>query len=166
MVDGTTVHKTLSCAIQSTRIGIRCLASPRDSQEASQRAVLLLVDILDLLYRVKDQAPDARVTGEECFLHKQEAHFKGLRETLKWYVSTLKVIERYFQPGGVCVCYFRKYLLEKTFLPQLEQYKIAFLLWMQPESWYAIFFFFSFVQLDSPQYQGQKLTIFAVNNLT
>lgn len=121
MIGGTALHKTLSCAIQATRIGIRCLASPRDSQEASQRAVLLLVDILDLLYHIKDQAPGVLITGEKFLVHKQETHAKDLRETLKWYESTLKIIERYFQPGGVCVCYFRKYLLEKTFLPQLEQ---------------------------------------------
>lgn len=164
MVDGPTVHKTLSCAVQATRIGIRCLASPRDSQEASQRAVLLLVDILDLLYQVKDQVPDAWVTGKNDFLHKQETHAKGLRETLKWYESTLKTIETYFQPGGVCVCYFRKYLLEKTFLPQLEQYKIAFLLWIQPESWYALFSFFLF---GTPPYQGKgRLNIFTVSGLT
>lgn len=140
MVDGPIICKTLAHVIQTTRIVIRCLASGRDSQESSQRAVLLLVDILDLLYRIKDQATDFwTATGEKWFLDRQGSRLHDLYGTLRWLDSTMKTVELYFQPGGVGVCYFRKQLLEVTFLPQFEQYKIVFLLWLQPDSWCVLF---------------------------
>lgn len=144
MVDGPKVYRILAHVIQATRIVIRCLASGRDSQESSQRTLLLLVDILDLLYRIKDQVNDpwATTTAEKPFFKKHETRHHGLHEILKWFDSAMRTIESYFQPGGVGVCYFRKHLLEKTFLPRLEQYKIAFLLWMQPESWCVLFLFY------------------------
>ena len=137
-----TISKVLVHVIQATRVVIRCLASGRDSQEPSQRALLLLVDILDLLYRIKDQAiDDAWATGEKWLLQKQDIRVHELYETLTWFDSTMKTIELCFQPGGVGVCYFRKNLLETVFVPQLEQYKIGFLLWMQPDSWCVFFSF-------------------------
>lgn len=137
MTDSPTVRKTLAYVIQATRIVIRCLTSGRDSQEPSQRALLLLVDILDLLYRIKDQTGnDIWITGEKKWIVQQhETRIQELCEILVWFDSTTKSIELYFQPGGVGVCYFRKHLLEETFLPSLEQYKTVFLLWMQPDSW-------------------------------
>lgn len=135
MPDDLTLRKTLTHVIHATRIVIRCLASGRDSQEPSQRALLLLVDTLDLLYRVKDEALDAWAAEEKWFMEKQGLRFRDLDEILGWFDSMMKTVEFYFQPGGVGVCYLRKHLLERTFLPQLELYKIVFLLWMQPESW-------------------------------
>lgn len=137
-----TISKLLVHVIQATRVVIRCLANGRDSQEPLQRALLLLVDILDLLYRIKDQeVGDAWATGEKWFLQKQDIRVHELHETLTWFDSTVKTIELYFQPGGVGVCYFRTNLLERVFVPQLEQYKIGFLLLMQPDSWYVFFSF-------------------------
>ena len=138
MAETPTIRKILANVIQASRIVIRCLASGRDSQEPSQRALLLLVDILDLLYCVKDQTSGLWTTGEKWLAWKQETRALDLYETLKWFDSTMKTIELYFQPGGVSVCQFRKHLLEKTFLPRLEQYRIAFLLWMQPDSRFVL----------------------------
>lgn len=135
MPDGPTLRKTLVRVIHATRIVIRCLASGRDSQEPSQRAILLLVDTLDLLYQIKEDALDAWAAEGKWFVKKQESRFHDIDEILRWFDSMLKTVELYFQPGGVRVCYFRKHLLERTFLPQLEQYKVFFLLWMQPETW-------------------------------
>ncbi|GFF53558.1 hypothetical protein IFM46972_09807 [Aspergillus udagawae] len=124
------VREGLAQITQSTRIVIRCLSSGRDTHESSQKSLSVMVDILDLLYRVKDQIS----WGEEkWFVHP--ARLSALAELLEWFSSTLKAIELYFQPGGVSVYYFRKHLLGGTFLPRLEQYKILLLLSMQPDSW-------------------------------
>lgn len=139
MAETPTIRKIIANVIQATRIVIRCLASSRDSQELSQRALLLLVDILDLLYWIKDQTSSLWTAGQKWLARKQETRVHDPYETLVWFHSTMRIIELYFQPGGVGVCYFRKHLLERTFLPQLEQYKIAFLLWMQPDSWCVYF---------------------------
>lgn len=139
MAETPTIRKILTNVIQASRIVIRCLASGRDFQEPSQRALLLLVDIVELLYCIKDQTSGLRTTGEKWLAWKQEMRVLDLYETLKWFDSTMKTIELYFQPGGVGVCHFRKHLLEKTFLPRLEQYRIAFLLWMQPDSRFVLF---------------------------
>ncbi|KAG2025703.1 hypothetical protein GB937_002424 [Aspergillus fischeri] len=123
------VREELAHVTQSTRIVIRCLSSGRDTHESSQKTLSVMVDILDLLYRVNDQIS----WGEEkWFVHP--ARLSALAELLEWFSSTLKAIELYFQPGGVSVYYFRKHLLGGTFLPRLEQYKILLLLSMQPDS--------------------------------
>lgn len=124
------VREELAQITQSTRIVIRCLSSGRDTHESSQKTLSVMVDILDLLYRVKDQIS----WGEEKWL-VHPARLNALAELLEWFSSTLKAIELYFQPGGVSVYYFRKHLLGGTFLPRLEQYKILLLLSMQPDSW-------------------------------
>ncbi|GKZ83595.1 hypothetical protein AnigIFM56816_008690 [Aspergillus niger] len=129
MVEIATLREALSQATQSTRIVMRCLSTRRDSQEASQRALTLLSDIQDLLYRVKDQIS----WGQEKW-HVDPSRLDALAEVVAWLESTMKAIELYFQPGGVSVAYFRKHLLERTFLPRLEQFKILLLLAMQPDS--------------------------------
>lgn len=126
-----TVQKTLSHVIQAVHVVVRCLASERDSQDSSQRALLLLVDILGLLYHIKDEANSSwAVDGNQSW--------DRLYQVLVWFEATTKSMESYFQPGGVGVCYFRKCLLQDTFLPQLEQYKTAFLLWLQSDSWFVV----------------------------
>lgn len=132
MVEIATLREALSQATQSTRIVMRCLSTRRDSQEASQRALTLLSDIQDLLYRVKDQIS----WGQEKW-HVDPSRLDALAEVVAWLESTMKAIELYFQPGGVSVAYFRKHLLERTFLPHLEQFKILLLLAMQPDSEYV-----------------------------
>lgn len=129
MMDVPKVREALSQVTHSTCIVIRCLSTGRDSQESSQRALVLLTDILDLLYRVKDLIS----WGSEKWL-VEPARLGALAELVALFGSTMRSIELYFQPGGVGVCYFRKHLLEKTFLPRLEQYKILLLLSMQSDS--------------------------------
>ncbi|KAE8150772.1 hypothetical protein BDV25DRAFT_106340 [Aspergillus avenaceus] len=129
MTDIQTIREELAQATQATRIVMRCLNSGKDSQESSQRALTLLADILDLLYRVKDYIS----WGEEKWF-VEPSRLAALAEILSWFDATTKSLELYFQPGGVGVIYFRKHLLEKTFLPRLEQYKALLLLATQPDT--------------------------------
>lgn len=129
MTDVQIIREDLSRATQSARIVMRCLNSGRDSQESSQRALTLLADILDLIYRFKDQIS----WGQDKWLI-EPSRLTTLAEILSWFDMTMKSIELYFQPGGVGVVYFRKHLLERTFLPRLEQYKVLWLLSLQPDS--------------------------------
>lgn len=133
MLDISALRQTLTHAAQSTRIVLRCLINGRDSQETSQRAVSLLIDILELLYNIKDQISWA----EEKWI-VQQTRLNSLGELLTWFNSTMKSIDLlYLQPGGVGVSYFRKRLLQMSFLPRLEKYKVIFLLAMQPDSKYV-----------------------------
>ncbi|GKZ69196.1 hypothetical protein AnigIFM50267_004383 [Aspergillus niger] len=129
MVEVSELRADLVQVTQSTRVVMRCLSTGRDSQETSQKALTLLADILDLLYRIKEQIS----WGEEKW-HVDPSRLVALAEMLSWLNSSMQSIELYFQPGGVSVAYFRKHLLERTFLPRLEQYKILLLLAMQPDS--------------------------------
>ncbi|PYI05719.1 NACHT and ankyrin domain protein [Aspergillus sclerotiicarbonarius CBS 121057] len=129
MVEVSEIRGDLVQVTQSTRIVMRCLSTGRDSQEISQKALTLLGDTLDLLYRIKEQ-----ISWAEEKWHVDPSRLAALAEMLSWLNSTMKSIELYFQPGGVSVTYFRKRLLERTFLPRLEQYKILLLLAMQPDS--------------------------------
>ncbi|PYH53511.1 NACHT and Ankyrin domain protein [Aspergillus niger CBS 101883] len=129
MVEVSELRADLVQVTQSIRVVMRCLSTGRDSQETSQKALTLLADILDLLYRIKEQIS----WGEEKW-HVDPSRLAALAEMLSWLNSSMQSIELYFQPGGVSVAYFRKHLLERTFLPRLEQYKILLLLAMQPDS--------------------------------
>jgi hypothetical protein len=90
---------------------------------------MLLVDIQDFLYRLKDQ-----ITWRDEKWLVESRRLAALAEVLACFSSTMQSLELYFQPGGVGVAYYRKSLLERTFLPRLEQYKVMFLLSMQPDS--------------------------------
>ncbi|KAJ6104675.1 hypothetical protein N7523_010995 [Penicillium sp. IBT 18751x] len=129
MVTVSAVRENLAQAAQSTRVAMRCLNTGRDSHDASLRALSLLTDNLDLLYRIKDEICWAE---EKWFV--AVGRLRELSELLAWYGSSMRSIELYFQPGGVSPFYFRKHLLDKTYIPRLEQYKIMFLLSMQPDS--------------------------------
>ncbi|KAJ6095512.1 hypothetical protein N7486_006258 [Penicillium sp. IBT 16267x] len=129
MVNVSAVRDSLVQAAQSTRVGMRCLNTGRDSHDASMRALSLLTDLLDLLYRIKDEISWAE---EKWFV--AVGRLRALSELLSWFRLTMKSLELYFQPGGVSPFYFRKHLLDKTYIPRFEQYKIMFLLSMQPDS--------------------------------
>ncbi|KAJ5682003.1 uncharacterized protein N7477_001943 [Penicillium maclennaniae] len=129
MVNVSAVRESLAQAAQSTRVAMRCLNTGRDSHDASLRALSLLTDMLDLLYCIKDEICWAE---EKWFV--AVGRLRDLSELLSWFGSTMRSIELYFQPGGVSPFYFRKHLLDKSYIPRLEQYKIMFLLSMQPES--------------------------------
>lgn len=129
MVNVSAVRESLSQVTQSIRVAMRCLNTGRDSHDASLRALSLLTDILDLVYRIKDEIT---WTEEKWFV--AVGRLRALLELLSWFGYTMKSLELYFQPGGVSPFYFRKHLLDKTYIPRLEQYKIMFLLSMQPES--------------------------------
>ncbi|KAJ6152950.1 hypothetical protein N7497_007269 [Penicillium chrysogenum] len=123
------VREILAQVAQSTRVAMRFLNTGRDLHDSSLRALSLLTDILDLLYRIKDEIS---WTDQKGFV--AVGRLRALAELLGWFGSSMKSVELYFQPGGVSVFYFRKHLLEKTYIPRLEQYKIMFLLSMQPDS--------------------------------
>ncbi|KAJ5311725.1 hypothetical protein N7476_007585 [Penicillium atrosanguineum] len=129
MVNVSAVRESLAQATQSTRVAMRCLNTGRDSHDASLRALSLLTDILDLLYRIKDEICWAE---EKWFV--AVGRLRDLSELLSWFGSSMRSVELYFQPGGVSPFYFRKHLLDKSYIPRLEQYKIMFLLSMQPDS--------------------------------
>lgn len=129
MANVSTVRESLAQVAQSTRVAMRFLNTGRDLHDSSLRALSLLTDILDLLYRIKDEISWAQ---EKCFVGVDR--LRALSELLGWFALSMKAVELYFQPGGVSVFYFRKHLLEKTYIPRLEQYKVMFLLSMQPDS--------------------------------
>ncbi|KAF7714801.1 Uncharacterized protein PECH_008034 [Penicillium ucsense] len=129
MVTVSAVRDSLAQVAQSTRVAMRCFNTARDSHDASFRALSLLTDILDLLYRLKDEISWA---GQKGFVAVNR--LRALSELLSWFGLTMRSLELYFQPGGVSPFYFRKHLLEKSYNPRLEQYKIMFLLSMQSDS--------------------------------
>ncbi|KAL4804832.1 hypothetical protein BDV18DRAFT_28162 [Aspergillus unguis] len=129
--DVQTLRGRLTQAATSARVVVRCLNGGRDLQESSQRAIMLLVDALDSLHRLKDHIS----YGEENVKWIVEPYrLNALAEILECFAETMKSMELYFQPGGVGVTYYRKLLLERTFLTRLEQYKVMLLLSMQPDS--------------------------------
>lgn len=91
--------------------------------------MLLLCEILDLLCRLQDQLNWAE---EKWVVETSRLH--NLNEILRSLESTMDSIEVYFQPGGVSGRSFRKRLMESTFVPRLEQFKVMMILAMQPES--------------------------------
>lgn len=129
MADVSAVRESLTQVVQSTHVAMRCLSAGRDPHDFLLRALSLVTDILELLYRIKDEISSAE---KKWFV--AVGRLSALGELLEWFVSSMKSIELYFQPGGVSVFYFRKHLLEKTYIPMLEQYKIMFLLFSQPDS--------------------------------
>ncbi|PTU20864.1 hypothetical protein P175DRAFT_0546775 [Aspergillus ochraceoroseus IBT 24754] len=134
MADIQAVLGQLTQAAQSARAVRRCFNGGRDLQESSHRAIMLLVDVQEFLYFLKDSI----ISGEEKWL-LETARMGALVEVLTSFASTMKSMELYFQPGGVGVTYYRKRLLERTFLPRLEQYKVILLLSMQPDSGERLF---------------------------
>jgi hypothetical protein len=129
MVNVSAVRENLAQVAQSTRVAMRFLNTGRDLHDSSLRALSLLTDILELLYRIRDEISWAE---EKWFV--AVGRLRALAELLGWFGLSMKSVELYFQPGGVSVFYFRKHLLEKTYIPRLEQFKIMFLLSMQPDS--------------------------------
>lgn len=132
MVEASEIRGRLTQAAQSIRAVTRSLGSARESQEATQRALLALSEILDLVYQLREQlswADEKWVTAP--------ARLCSLEDLLSAFDSTISIIEVNFQPGGVSSRASRKGLMERTFLPRLEEYKVAFLVAMQPESRYV-----------------------------
>jgi hypothetical protein len=133
MVDGHAIRGRLTRVARSLRAVMRCLGGNRESQDGAQRAMLLLCELLDLLSRLQDQlnwAEDKWVVDP--------SRLRNLDEVLRSFESTMGSIEVYFQPGGITARSFRKRLLENTFIPRLEQFKVVMLLSMQPESRYEL----------------------------
>ena len=133
MVSGPAVRGRLTRVSRSIRAALRCLGGNKEAQETSHRTLLLLCELLDLLGRVQDQLT---LSDEKWVVDPSRLH--NLNEVLRAFESTIEAIEMYFQPGGVNVRSFRKRLLESTFLPRLEQFKVMMMLTMQPESKYEL----------------------------
>jgi hypothetical protein len=129
MVDVTIVREGLLRVFQFTRVARRCLGGVRDLPETSEKTTALLADLLELLYTVKDQLAGS----DETFLLSSD-RLEDVYELLMLFEASLKLIEIYLHPGGVGVREFRKSLLERTIIPRLEQYKVAFILSSQPNS--------------------------------
>ncbi|OGE58278.1 hypothetical protein PENARI_c001G12521 [Penicillium arizonense] len=129
MVDGPVIRGRLTRVSRSIRAVMRCLGGNRESQDGAQRAMLLLCELLDLLSRLQDQ-----LNWVEDKWVVDPSRLRNLDEVLRSFESTIGSIEVYFQPGGITARSFRKRLLESTFIPRLEQFKVMMLLSMQPES--------------------------------
>lgn len=125
------ICERLAQASRSIRGLIRYLSGGRDSQDLSPKASLILCEIVDLLCRMRDQLKCA----EEKWM-VEKPRLDALNELLCAFESTMSTIETYFHPGGVGVRYFRKQLLERTFIPRLELYKTILLVSLQPDSRY------------------------------
>ncbi|GES61464.1 NACHT and Ankyrin domain protein [Aspergillus terreus] len=129
MVEVSVLRGRLTQAARAVRAITRCSCGGRESQESSQKALLILSELLDLLYQVREQlgwAVEKWVTAP--------ARLNALDEMLSCFESTVRTIEVTFQPGGVSSRTYRKGLLERTFLPRLEQYKTYFIVTLQPDS--------------------------------
>lgn len=129
MADIAEVNEVLLRVCRYVRVVRRCLGGVRDTPETSDKAASILYDILDLIYSIKDQ-----LNGPDGIFVLDTSRLDGLQELLLLFEATLKYIEIYLHPGGVGVREFRTYLLERTMIPRLEQYKVAFVLAAQTES--------------------------------
>ena len=117
----------LARVAQFVHVVIRFLDDSKGIHISPQAVSSLLVDILELINRTKDRYSSGK---KKPSISQPEYH--ALSEMLEWFQSTLRTIELYFQPGAMQ--YFGQHLLEKTFLPQLQQYKILFILSTESES--------------------------------
>lgn len=129
MANGQAIRGLFTKVSRSIRAVMRCIGGNRESQEGSQRALLLLSELLDLLCRLQDQL----CWAEEKWV-VDPGRLLSLKEGLHCFESTIEAIETYFQPGGVSARLFRKRLLEDTFIPRLEHFKAMMVFSMQPES--------------------------------
>lgn len=132
MATGPAVRGRLTRVSRCIRAVLRCLGGNRESQDISNRALLLLCELQDLLCRLQDQLTWAE---EKWIL--DPSRLLGLNEVLNSLESTIEAMDIYFQPGGVSARLFRKRLLENTFIPRLEQFKIMMILTMQTGSEYV-----------------------------
>lgn len=133
MAGGAAIRGRLTKVSRSICSALRSLGGNKESQESLSRAQLLLCELHDFLCRLQDQL----VRAEEEWI-VDPSRLQGLSEILGSFESTIEVIEVYFQPGGVSARLYRKRLLENTFIPRLEQFKVMMILAMQPQSQYAI----------------------------
>lgn len=133
MIDRPMIRGRLARVSQSIRSVMRCLGGNRESQDGAQRALLILCELLDMLGRIQDQlnwAEDKWVVDP--------SRLRNLDEVIRCFESTIESIETYFQPGGISARSLRKRLLENTFIPRLEHFKVMMVLIMQPESRYVL----------------------------
>ena len=130
MVDVPAIRCGLIKTVRSVRAVIRSLGSGRETQDAfSQKALLLLGDILDVLYQIQEQlswSNEKWVSGQ--------LRLNALDELISSFDSTIEGLDAIFQSGGVGSRLYKKALLERTFLARLELYKSAFVVAMQPET--------------------------------
>ncbi|EPS30499.1 hypothetical protein PDE_05450 [Penicillium oxalicum 114-2] len=129
MATGPVIRGRLTRISRSIRTLIRCIGGSKEALDVSNRALLLLCELQDLLCRLQDQL----IYAEEKWI-SDSARLSTLDEVLSSLESTIETLNRYFQPGGVTARFFRKRLLETTFVSRLEEFKTMILLSMQPES--------------------------------
>lgn len=131
MIDRPMLRVGLARVARSIQVIMRCLGGNRESQDGAQRATMLLCELLDLLCRLQGQLNWAE---EKWVMDSSRLH--NLEEVIRCFESTVATIELYFQPGGISARTLRKRLLEDTFIPRLEHFKMMMILIMQPESRY------------------------------
>ncbi|KAJ5480659.1 hypothetical protein N7539_006553 [Penicillium diatomitis] len=129
MATGPVVRGHLTRISRTIRTLVRCIGGNRENIENNTRALLLLCELQDLCCRLQDQL----IYAEDKWI-TDSARLLSLSEVLASLDSTVELLDRYFQPGGVTARLFRKRLLETTFVPRLEEFKTMLLLTMQPRS--------------------------------
>ncbi|KAJ9486986.1 hypothetical protein VN97_g6342 [Penicillium thymicola] len=129
MIDRPVIRGRLAQVAQSIRTVMRCLSGNKESQEGTQRAMLILCELHDMLCQIQDQLSWA----EEKWI-VDPSRLVALDEIIRCFESTVGAIEMYFQPGGISTRSLRKRLLEIRFIPRLEHFKAMMILAMQPES--------------------------------
>ncbi|KAJ5294285.1 hypothetical protein N7508_009106 [Penicillium antarcticum] len=112
MVNVSAVRESLAQVAQSTRVAMRFLNTGRDLPDSSLRALSLLTDILDLLYRIKDE-----ITWAEEKWFVAVGRLRALAELLGWFGMSMRSVELYFQPGG------ERTLLDKTIRKDLKVHR-------------------------------------------
>lgn len=146
------VKELLHHVCRYVRVVRRCVGGVRDHAETAEKAISLLCDLLELLYSVKDQ-----LSGSNEICPFDSSRLAVIYELLTLFEATLQLMETNLHPGGVSVREFRTYLLERTMVPRLEQYKVAFLLAAQTDSPYAPFEKNMFaVQLEADNYSSSR----------
>lgn len=133
MTDRPVIRGRLAQVAQSIRTVMRCLSGNKESQEGTQRAMLILCELHDMLCQIQDQLSWA----EEKWI-VNPSRLRVLDEVIRCFESTVGAIEMYFQPGGISTRSLRKRLLEIRFIPRLEHFKAMMILAMQPESRYVL----------------------------
>lgn len=129
MAGSSAIRGRLTRVSKSIRSVLRSLVAGKEPQEGHQRAHILLCELHDFLCRLQEQ-----LTWAEEEWSVDPSRLQGLSEILSSFEFTIEAIELYFQPGGVSARLCRKRLLENTFIPRLEQFKMMMILAMQPES--------------------------------
>ncbi|RAL11394.1 NACHT and Ankyrin domain protein [Aspergillus homomorphus CBS 101889] len=119
----------LTQAVQSLRAAIRSLGGGRESQDSSQKGIMVMSEISDLIHQLKDHI----IWAEEKWIVTQP-RLHTLDDLLSSLNTTIASLEMSLQSGAVNSRTYKKGILDNTFIPRFEHYKVAFIVAMQPDS--------------------------------